>query len=101
MLLLVAFHDFWRSDRCSFAVLLTGGGGADCDDDDDGYIFDAGWKDGVLVGSVFIAIAGVCFVVILIALLFPNAVGRAHGKEYTRIRSLRSGRDLSASSVVP
>lgn len=78
----------------NFAVLLTGGNG-DCSDDDDGYIFDAGWKDGVLVGSVFLVVVGVAILVLIIALLFPGFMARLHGKEYTRIRSLRSGRVLS------
>lgn len=89
------------TDMRSFAVLFgEGGGSGQCGSDDDDYILDAAWQDGLLVGGVFAAAVLICVAIVLIGILFPRAVGRLHGKEYNRIRSLRtSERTVTASSV--
>lgn len=85
----------------NFAVLFgEGGGSSRCGSSSEDYILNAAWQDGLLVGGVFTAAVLVCVVVIFIGLLFPRAVGRLHGKEYSRIRSLRTTNRSSATAAV-
>lgn len=78
----------------NFAILFTGGAGSNgdlCgDDDENGFIFDEGWKDAVLVASVFVGFCLICVIIAAVSMLFPSVTARIHGKEYSRIKDLRS-----------
>ena len=65
----------------NFAVILTGGsgGGDPCNTSED-WIFDEGWQDSILIGSV-VGLSCFCVIcIILVGVLFP----RVHGGEYSR-----------------
>ena len=81
--------------------MFTGGGGdSGCqDDDDDGYIFDAGWKDGVLVASVFGTAVFLVLLVVVVGLICPSVSDLLHGEEYRRIKELRSGSALYSNKI--
>lgn len=74
--------------------MFTGGGGNNgCESDDDGgnLIFDEAWKDGVFVGSFALAVIAICVFVVIFVTLFPKLTDRIHGREYQRIKTLRTG----------
>lgn len=86
----------------NFAVLFGegGSGSGQCSDDEDDYILSAAWQDGLLVGGVFTAAVCICGIVVILGLLFPSAVAKLHGREYSRIRDARIGaRTLTSTSV--
>lgn len=77
----------------NFAILLSGGSGGaggQCSSASEDYILDAAWQDLTLVASFCGAAIVCCVLVALVALCLPGVFDRVHGKEYARIRTLRS-----------
>jgi len=76
----------------NFAILLSGGngsGGGPCGSSANTYIFDEGWKDGLLIGGVTVAAGLVCCIVVVVFAFVPG-VNRIHGAEWRRMHTVRA-----------
>lgn len=84
------------TDHLSFYALLdisSGGQKGECTSgSSDGFITGAGWGDAVLLVSVTAGVLCVGIFLVFLVSLFPQV----HGEEYSRIRTARSSRILSA-----
>ena len=72
----------------SFAILLTGSAG-ECDNNHERYIFDASWKDGLLIAlTAGFIICALCIFAVII-LVVPCSDRIILGKEGSRVKKLR------------
>ena len=77
----------------NFAILFTGGGN---DDDESIFIFNESWKDGVLIGSLSLAIIIFLIIGALLLAFTPAGDKILRGDEGSRVKKLR---ELSSSGV--
>lgn len=85
----------------NFALLLGSVGADECRSDaSEELIFDAAWKDGVLVASVAVGICFCCLVLLVLLLLVPGADRLVYGKEGMRVKTLRSNTSRLVDSVL-
>ena len=75
----------------NFAILFTGGVN---DDDENIYIFDDGWKDGVLIGTLALSIIVILIILAFLMAFTPIGDKILRGDEGSRVKKLR---ELSSS----